>query len=198
MTAGTEPLTKCPAWKALEAHNKAIRGLHLRQLFADDPKRGERLTAEAAGIYLDYSKNRITSETINLLLDLAAAVGLRAKIDAMFRGEKINVSEGRAVLHVALRAPRGASILVDGENVVPQVHGVLDRMGDFSNRVRSGAWKGYTGKPIRNVVNIGIGGSRLGPVIAYQALNDYSGRGVTFRFSFTLHSTALPVDQLSP
>ena len=141
MTAGTEPLTKCPAWKALETHNKAIRGLHLRQLFADDPKRGERLTAEAAGIYLDYSKNRITSETIKLLLDLAEAVALRAKIDAMFRGEKINVSERRAVLHVALRAPRGTSILVDGENVVPQVHAVLDRMGDFSNRVRSGAWK---------------------------------------------------------
>src|SRR5712671_7487124 len=150
MTAGTEPLTKCPAWKALEAHNKAIRGLHLRQLFADDPKRGERLTAEAAGIYLDYAKNRITSETIKLLLDLAEAVDLRAKIDAMFRGEKINVSEGRAVLHVALRAPRGASILVDGENVVPQVHAVLDKMAGFAGRVRSGEWKGHTGKRIRN------------------------------------------------
>jgi glucose-6-phosphate isomerase len=191
MTAGTEPLTKCPAWKALEAHNKAIRGLHLRQLFADDPKRGERLTAEAAGIYLDYSKNRITSETINLLLDLAEAVGLRAKIDAMFRGEKINVSEGRAVLHVALRAPRGASILVDGENVVPQVHAVLDRMGDFSNRVRSGAWKGYTGKPIRNVVNIGIGGSDLGPVMAYEALKHYSERAMTFRFVSNVDGTDL-------
>ena len=191
MTAGTEPLTKCPAWKALEAHNKAIRGLHLRQLFADDPKRGERLTAEAAGIYLDYSKNRITSETINLLLDLAEAVGLRAKIDAMFRGEKINVSEGRAVLHVALRAPRGAAILVDGENVVPQVHAVLDRMGDFSNRVRSGAWKGYTGKPIRNVVNIGIGGSDLGPVMAYEALKHYSERAMTFRFVSNVDGTDL-------
>jgi len=191
MTAGTEPLTKCPAWKALEAHNKAIRGLHLRQLFADDPKRGERLTAEAAGIYLDYSKNRITSETINLLLDLAEAVALRAKIDAMFRGEKINVSEGRAVLHVALRAPRGASILVDGENVVPQVHAVLDRMGDFSNRVRSGTWKGYTGKPIRNVVNIGIGGSDLGPVMAYEALKHYSDRAMTFRFVSNVDGTDL-------
>jgi glucose-6-phosphate isomerase len=191
MTAGTEPLTKCPAWKALETHNKAIRGLHLRQLFADDPKRGERLTAEAAGIYLDYSKNRITSETIKLLLDLAEAVALRAKIDAMFRGEKINVSEGRAVLHVALRAPRGASILVDGENVVPQVHAVLDRMGDFSNRVRSGAWKGYTGKPIRNVVNIGIGGSDLGPVMAYEALKHYSERAMTFRFVSNVDGTDL-------
>src|SRR6266478_5215752 len=189
MTAGTEPLTKCPAWKALEAHNKAIRGLHLRQLFADDPKRGERLTAEAAGIYLDYSKNRITSETIKLLLDLAEAVALRAKIDAMFRGEKINVSEGRAVLHVALRAPKGASILVDGENVVPQVHAVLDRMGDFSNRVRSGTWKGHTGKPIRNVVNIGIGGSDLGPVMAYEALKHYSERGLTFRFVSNIDGT---------
>ena len=191
MTAGTEPLTKCPAWKALETHNKAIRGLHLRQLFADDPKRGERLTAEAAGIYLDYSKNRITSETIKLLLDLAEAVALRAKIDAMFRGEKINVSEGRAVLHVALRAPRGASILVDGENVVPQVHAVLDRMGDFSNRVRSGTWKGHTGKPIRNVVNIGIGGSDLGPVMAYEALKHYSDRAMTFRFVSNVDGTDL-------
>jgi glucose-6-phosphate isomerase len=191
MTAGTKPLTKRPAWLALEAHNKSIRGLHLRQLFADDPKRGERLTAEAAGVYLDYSKNRITSETINLLLDLAEAVGLRAKIDAMFRGEKINVSEGRAVLHVALRAPRGASILVDGENVVPQVHAVLDRMGDFSNRVRSGAWKGYTGKPIRNVINIGIGGSDLGPVMAYEALKHYSERAMTFRFVSNVDGTDL-------
>src|SRR6266436_538218 len=200
MTAGTEPLTKCPAWKALEAHNKAIRGLHLRQLFADDPKRGERLTAEAAGIYLDYSKNRITSETINLLLDLAEAVGLRAKIDAMFRGEKINVSEGRAVLHVALRAPRGASILLDGENVVPQVHSVLDRMVDLSNRVRSGDWRGHTGKRIRNVVNIGIGGSDLGPVMAYEALKDYSDRAMTFRFVSNVDGTdfAEAVQDLDP
>jgi len=191
MTAGTKPLTKRPAWLALEAHHEAIGGLHLRQLFADDSTRGERLTAEAAGIYLDYSKNRITSETIKLLLDLAEAVGLRAKIDAMFRGEKINVSEGRAVLHVALRAPRGASILVDGENVVPQVHAALDRMGDFSNRVRSGAWKGYTGEPIRNVVNIGIGGSDLGPVMAYEALKHYSERAMTFRFVSNVDGTDL-------
>jgi glucose-6-phosphate isomerase len=189
MTAGTKPLTKRPAWLALEAHHEAIGGLHLRQLFADDPKRGERLTAEAVGIYLDYSKNRITSETIKLLLDLAEAVGLRARIDAMFRGEKINISEGRAVLHVALRAPRGASIIVDGENVVPQVHSVLDRMGDFSNRVRSADWRGHTGKRIRNVVNIGIGGSDLGPVMAYEALKHYSERAMTFRFVSNVDGT---------
>ena len=147
-----------------------MRPLHLRQLFADDPKRGERLTLEAAGIYLDYSKNRITDETVALLVQLAEESGLRARIDAMFRGEKINVTEKRAVLHVALRAPRGASIVVDGENVVPQVHAVLDKMADFADRVRSGAWKGHTGKRIRNVVNIGIGGSDLGPVMAYEAL----------------------------
>jgi len=191
MTAGTKPLTKRPAWLALEAHHEAIGGLHLRQLFADDSKRGERLTADAAGIYLDYSKNRITSETIKLLLDLAEAVGLRAKIDAMFRGEKINVSEGRAVLHVALRAPRGASILLDGENVVPQVHSVLDRMVDLSNRVRSGDWRGHTGKRIRNVVNIGIGGSDLGPVMAYEALKHYSERAMTFRFVSNVDGTDL-------
>ena len=191
MTAGTKPLTKRPAWLALEAHHEAIGGLHLRQLFADDSKRGERLTAEAAGIYLDYSKNRITSETIKLLLDLAEAVDLRARIDAMFRGEKINVSEGRAVLHVALRAPRGASILLDGENVVPQVHSVLDRMVDLSNRVRSGDWRGHTGKRIRNVVNIGIGGSDLGPVMAYEALKDYSERAMTFRFVSNVDGTDL-------
>jgi len=191
MTAGTKPLTKRPAWLALEAHHEAIGGLHLRQLFADDSKRGERLTAEAAGIYLDYSKNRITSETIKLLLDLAEAVDLRARIDAMFRGEKINVSEGRAVLHVALRAPRGASILLDGENVVPQVHSVLDRMVDLSNRVRSGDWRGHTGKRIRNVVNIGIGGSDLGPVMAYEALKHYSERAMTFRFVSNVDGTDL-------
>jgi len=191
MTAGTKPLTKRPAWLALEAHHEAIGGLHLRQLFADDSTRGERLTAEAAGIYLDYSKNRITSETIKLLLDLADAVDLRARIDAMFRGEKINVSEGRAVLHVALRAPRGASILLDGENVVPQVHSVLDRMVDLSNRVRSGDWRGHTGKRIRNVVNIGIGGSDLGPVMAYEALKDYSERAMTFRFVSNVDGTDL-------
>ncbi len=191
MTAGTKPLTKRPAWLALEAHHEAIGGLHLRQLFADDSTRGERLTAEAAGIYLDYSKNRITSETIKLLLDLAEAVDLRARIDAMFRGEKINVSEGRAVLHVALRAPRGASILLDGENVVPQVHSVLDRMVDLSNRVRSGDWRGHTGKRIRNVVNIGIGGSDLGPVMAYEALKHYSERAMTFRFVSNVDGTDL-------
>jgi glucose-6-phosphate isomerase len=191
MTAGTEQLTKCPAWKALEAHYRAIQGLHLRQLFADDPKRGERLTAEAAGIYLDYSKNRITAETLEFLFDLAEASGLRAKIDAMFRGEKINVSERRAVLHVALRAPRGASIFVDGENVVPQVHAMLDRMADFSNRVRSGAWRGHTGKRIRYVINIGIGGSDLGPVMAYEALKHYSDRAMTFRFVSNVDGTDL-------
>ena len=162
MTAGTKPLTEHPTWKALERHYDEIRNLHLRKLFADDPKRGEHMTAEAAGIYLDYSKNRITAETLRLLLDLAEATNLRARIDAMFRGEKINVSEQRAVLHVALRAPRGASILVDGENVVPAVHAVLDRMADFCDRVRNGAWTGYTGKRIRNVVNIGIGARTSG------------------------------------
>src|SRR5271155_4695238 len=176
MTAGSEPLIERPAWKALKAHYDGVRGLHLRQLFADDPKRGEQMTAEAAGIYLDYSKNRITAETLRLLLDLAEAVGLRARIDAMFRGDKINVSERRAVLHVALRAPKGASIMVDGVNVVPQVHAVLDRMADFANRVRGGEWKGHTGKRIRNVINIGIGGSDLGPVMAYEALKHYSDR----------------------
>jgi glucose-6-phosphate isomerase len=140
------------------------------------------MTAEAVGLYLDYSKNRITDETLKLLLQLADESGLRERIDAMFRGEKINVTENRAVLHVALRAPRGASIVVDGENVVPQVHAVLDKMADFSKRVRSGAWKGHTGKPIRNVINIGIGGSDLGPVMAYEALKHYSERAMTFRF----------------
>jgi glucose-6-phosphate isomerase len=189
MTAGTEPLIERPAWKALEAHYDKVRNLHLRQLFADDPRRGEEMTAEVAGIYLDYSKNRITRETLGLLFALAEAVGLRARIDAMFRGEKINVSEQRAVLHVALRAPRGASIVVDGENVVPAVHAVLDRMADFSDRVRSGAWKGYTGKRIRNVVNIGIGGSDLGPVMAYEALRHYTDRAMTFRFVSNVDGT---------
>ena len=189
MTAGTEPLTERPAWKALKAHYDKIRNLHLRTLFAQDPRRGERMTAEVAGIYLDYSKNRITEQTLNLLLDLAEAVGLRARIDAMFRGEKINVSEQRAVMHVALRAPRGASILVDGENVVPTVHTVLDRMADFANRIRNGAWKGQTGKRIRNVVNIGIGGSDLGPVMAYEALKHYSDRAMTFRFVSNVDGT---------
>src|SRR5262250_1283860 len=152
---GVEPLTRRKAWKALDAHHKKVRTLHLRQLFADDPKRGERMTAEVAGIYLDYSKNCITDETLTLLVQLAEASGLRARIDAMFRGEKINITEQRAVLHVALRAPRGASILVDGNNVVPGVHAVLDKMADFASRVRHGSWKGHTGKRIRNVINIG-------------------------------------------
>jgi glucose-6-phosphate isomerase len=191
MTARTEPLTERPAWKALKAHYNEIRNRHLRTLFAEDPKRGEQMTAEAAGIYLDYSKNRITAETLRLLLDLAEAVGLRARIDAMFRGEKINVSEQRAVLHVALRAPRGASILVDGENVVPGVHAVLDRMADFANGIRGGEWKGHTGKRIRNVVNIGIGGSDLGPVMAYEALKHYSDRAMTFRFVSNVDGTDL-------
>jgi glucose-6-phosphate isomerase len=189
MTAGTEPLTERPAWKALKAHYDGISNLHLRTLFAQDPRRGERMTAEVAGIYLDYSKNRITPETLRLLLDLAEAVGLRARIDAMFRGEKINVSEQRAVLHVALRAPRGASILVDGENVVPGVHAVLDRMAEFANRIRGGEWRGYSGKRIRNVINIGIGGSDLGPVMAYEALKHYSDRAMTFRFVSNVDGT---------
>src|SRR5262249_36139465 len=153
---------------------RKVRDLHLRKLFADDSQRGERMTAAAAGIFLDYSKNRITDETLKLLLQLAEESGLRARIDAMFRGEKINITENRAVLHVALRAPKGAAFVVDGENVVPQVHAVLDKMSDFSSRVRSGAWKGHTGKRIRNVINIGIGGSDLGPVMAYEALKHYS------------------------
>jgi glucose-6-phosphate isomerase len=189
MTTGSEPLTERPAWRALKAHYDGVRDLHLRKLFADDPRRGEKMTAEAAGIYLDYSKNRITAETLGLLIDLAEAVGLRARIDAMFRGEKINISEERAVLHIALRAPRGASILVDGENVVPAVHAVLDRMADFSDRVRSGAWQGHTGKRIRNVINIGIGGSDLGPVMAYEALRHYSERAMTFRFVSNVDGT---------
>ena len=170
------------AWKNLAAHYKKIRNLHLRELFADDPKRGERLTAKALGLFLDYSKNRVTSETLNLLIRLAEQSELRRRIDAMFRGEKINLTEDRAVLHTALRSPRDASIVVDGENVVPKVHAVLDHMADFATRLRSGEWKGHTGKRIRNVVNIGIGGSDLGPVMAYEALKYYSDRTLTFRF----------------
>ncbi len=163
--------------------------MHLRQLFADEPGRGERLTAEAAGLFLDYSKNRVTDETLALLFQLAEESGLKARIDAMFRGDKINVTENRAVLHVALRAPRGESILVDGEDVVPQVHAVLDKMADFSERIRSGAWQGHTGRRIRNVVNIGIGGSDLGPVMAYEALKHYSDRALTFRFVSNVDGT---------
>jgi glucose-6-phosphate isomerase len=177
------------AWKALAAHHATIGHVHLRQLFADDPRRGERMTVEAVGVHLDYSKNRITDETLQLLLQMAEEAGLRARIDAMFRGERINVTEDRAVLHVALRAPRGTSILVDGENVVDQVHGVLDQMTGFANRIRSGAWKGHTGRRIRNVVNIGIGGSDLGPVMAYEALKHYSDRAMTFRFVSNVDGT---------
>jgi glucose-6-phosphate isomerase len=199
-TARIAPLTERNAWKALQAHYPGVRKLHLRTLFADDPRRGERMTAEAVGLYLDYSKNRITDETLKLLLQLADDCELRGRIDAMFRGEKINVTENRAVLHVALRAPRGAIIVVDGENVVPQVHAVLDKMADFSNRVRSGAWKGHTGKRIRNVINIGIGGSDLGPVMAYEALKHYSERAMTFRFVSNVDSTdfAEAVQDLDP
>src|SRR5881296_2753629 len=186
---GIEPLTKRRAWKALQTHYKTVRELHLRNLFADDPKRGERMTAEAVGLFLDYSKNRITGETLKLLIELAEESGLRSRIDAMFRGEKINTTEQRAVLHTALRAPKGASIVVEGGNVVPQVHAVLDKMADFSNRVRGGDWKGHTGKRIRNVINIGIGGSDLGPVMAYEALKHYSERAITFRFVSNIDGT---------
>ena len=185
----TTPLTERPAWKALATNSEAIKATHLRQLFADDPERGERFSIDAAGLFLDYSKNRITSETLHLLLQLAEETGLREKIDAMFRGDRINITEDRSVLHVALRAPRGASIVVDGKNVVPEVHAVLDKMSAFAERVRSGEWKGHTGKPIRNVVNIGIGGSDLGPVMAYEALRHYSQRSLTFRFVSNVDGT---------
>ena len=205
MAANPQPQVKKPAikqsaWKALTAHYKAISKLHLRQLFADDPKRGQRMAVEAVGLYLDYSKNRVTDETLKLLLQLAAQSGLRARIDAMFSGEKINITEKRAVLHVALRAPKDQSILVDGKNVVPEVHAVLDRMADFSNRVRSGEWKGHTGKRIRNVINIGIGGSDLGPVMAYEALKHYSERSMNFRFISNVDGTdfAEAVEDLDP
>jgi glucose-6-phosphate isomerase len=181
--------SKQGAWRALEDHYEAMRARHLRDLFADDPTRGERMTAEAAGVFLDYSKNRIDDETVGLLVQLAEESGLRERIDAMFRGEKINVTEHRAVLHVALRAPRGASIVVDGKNVVPDVHAVLDKMAEFANRVRGGQWKGHTGKRIRNVINIGIGGSDLGPVMAYEALRYYSDRAMTFRFVSNVDGT---------
>jgi glucose-6-phosphate isomerase len=185
------PLTARPAWKALGTHYEKIRGLHLRTLFADDATRGERLTADAVGIYLDYSKNRVTAETIGLLSRLAEESGLPERINAMFRGDKINLTEDRAVLHIALRAPRGTSIVVDGKDVVAEVHAVLDAMSDFSNRVRSGTWTGHTGKRIRNVVNIGIGGSDLGPVMAYEALKHYSDRAMTFRFVSNVDGTDL-------
>jgi len=177
-----KPLTRLPAWKALTAHYKKIKELTLHELFSADPKRGEKLTATGAGLFLDYSKNRITGETLKLLIQLAGQSGLKARIEAMFSGEKINITENRAVLHVALRAPKNTRILVDGKNVVPEVHDVLEKMGQFADRVRSGRWKGHTGKRIKNVINIGIGGSDLGPVMAYEALKHYSKRDMTFRF----------------
>jgi glucose-6-phosphate isomerase len=193
-------LTKRKAWKALSAHHKTIREVHLRTLFGDDPQRGERMTAEAAGIFLDYSKNRITDETVKLLMELAEESGLRSRIDAMFRGDKINVTEDRAVLHVALRAPAGSSIVLDGVDVVPEVHAVLDQMTAFANRVRGGDWKGHSGKRICNIVNIGIGGSDLGPVMAYEALRHYSERSMTFRFVSNVDGTdfAEAVHDLDP
>jgi glucose-6-phosphate isomerase len=185
----TTPLRELPAWKQLEAHHAGVRGAHLRELFADDPDRGTRLTAEGAGLFLDYSKHRVTGETLRLLLELAGQRGLRERIDAMFAGEKINTTEGRAVLHVALRAPRDETIEVDGHDVVPDVHAVLDRMAAFSDRLRAREWQGHTGKPVRNVVNIGIGGSDLGPVMAYEALRHYSDRGLTLRFVSNVDGT---------
>jgi len=198
--AAIKPLSRRKAWAALKKHYKKIEATHLRKLFGGDPKRGEKFTVEAVGIYLDYSKNLITEKTINLLLALARESGLEERRDAMFRGEKINITENRAVLHVALRAPRDSSILVDGKNVVPEVHAVLDKMADFSNRVRSGAWKGHTGKRIRNLINIGIGGSDLGPVMAYEALKFYSERDMTFRFVSNVDGTdfAEAVSDLDP
>src|ERR1700747_2818314 len=191
---------KRSAWKALTSHYKTVSKLHLRQLFADDAKRGQRMAVEAIGLYLDYSKNRATDETLKLLLQLATESDLRARIDAMFSGEKINITEKRAVLHVALRAPKNESIVVDGKDVVPEVHAVLDRMADFSNRVRSGEWEGDTGKPLRNVIKIRIGGSDLGPVMAYEALKHYSDRSMTFRFVSNVDGTdfAEAVQDLDP
>jgi glucose-6-phosphate isomerase len=189
MTTANASLTSRPAWKALEAHHQKIGGVHLRKLFADDPGRGERLTLEVLGLYFDYSKNRITDETLTLLVQLAEESGLRERTAAMFRGDKINVTEDRAVLHVALRAPKGESIIVDGVDVVPEVHAVLDKMSGFAEKVRGGQWLGHTGKRIRNVVNIGIGGSDLGPVMAYEALKHYSERSLTFRFVSNVDGT---------
>jgi glucose-6-phosphate isomerase len=182
MKTTIKPLTQRPAWRALAAHHKRIQNLHLRKLFADDPQRGKQMAVEAAGLYLDYSKNRITSQTLKLLVQLAKESDLNGRIAAMFSGQKINTTEDRAVLHVALRAPKGANIVVDGKNVVPEVHAVLDKMADFSDRVRRGQWKGHSGKRIKNVINIGIGGSDLGPLMAYEALKHYSQRAMTFRF----------------
>jgi glucose-6-phosphate isomerase len=194
MTAHVEPsthsrVTEGQAWKALQAHYERVGNLHLRQLFIDDAARGEQLTLEAVGLYLDYSKNRVTGETLKLLFDLAKESGLRERLEAMFRGDKINITENRAVLHVALRAPKGESIMVDGKDVVPGVHAVLDAMSRFSDRIRSGDWKGHTGKRIRNIINVGIGGSDLGPVMAYEALKHYSQRDLTFRFVSNVDGT---------
>ncbi len=189
MNRKISPLTKIAAWQALEAHYPKVRERHLRQLFAEDPQRGERFATEAVGIYFDYSKHRITDETLGLLVQLAEETGLRDRIDAMFRGDRINTTEQRAVLHVALRAPKGQALILDGEDVVPQVHGVLDKMAAFSTRVRSGEWRGHTGKAIRNVINIGIGGSDLGPVMAYEALRHYSRRDLNFRFVSNIDGT---------
>jgi len=188
-TPKTQTLMERPAWKTLEEHYQKVRKVHLRSLFADDPHRGERMAVEGVGLYLDYSKNRITDETIGLLVNLAEECGLRERIEAMFRGEKINITENRAVLHIALRALKSEKILVDGVDVVPEVHAVLDKMAAFVERVRSGQWRGYTGEPIRNVINIGIGGSDLGPVMAYEALKHYSKRAMTFRFVSNVDGT---------
>jgi len=188
-TPKTQTLMERPAWKTLEEHYQKVRKVHLRSLFADDPHRGERMAVEGVGLYLDYSKNRITDETIGLLVNLAEECGLRERIEAMFRGEKINITENRAVLHIALRALKSEKILVDGVDVVPEVHAVLDKMAAFAERVRSGQWRGYTGEPIRNVINIGIGGSDLGPVMAYEALKHYSKRAMTFRFVSNVDGT---------
>ena len=189
MATKRTPLTQLASWRALEKHYSKVKPLHLRDLFKEDPRRAERFSMEALGIYLDYSKNRVTDDTIRLLLDLAESSDLRGRIDAMFNGEKINITEQRAVLHVALRAPKNKSIVVDGENVVPGVHAVLDKMTDFANRIRNGEWKGYTGKRIRNVINIGIGGSDLGPMMAYEALKHYSDRNLTLRFVSNIDGT---------
>jgi glucose-6-phosphate isomerase len=189
MTTKITPLTKLAAWQSLEDHYSNIRDVHLRQLFAEDPGRGKRFTVESMGIYFDYSKHRMTSETHKLLLQLAEESGLGSRIDAMFKGDKINVTEKRAVLHIALRSPKGQSIIVDGKDVVPQIHAVLDKMADFSNQVRNGEWKGHTGKAMRNIINIGIGGSDLGPVMAYEALHYYSRRSLTFRFVSNIDGT---------
>jgi glucose-6-phosphate isomerase len=190
-TRRTESTSRAAIWRALQDHHAAVRSVPLKKLFAGDPARGERMTVEAAGVFFDYSKNRVNDETLALLLALAEQSGLRARIDAMFRGDKINVTENRAALHVALRAPKGSSIVVDGKNVVPEVHDVLDKMSDFANRIRGGQWKGHSGKPIRNVINIGIGGSDLGPVMAYEALKYYSDRAMTFRFVSNVDGTDL-------